>query len=151
MLIKGHNLKKETVLEVGKFTILWNWFERYWCDNNCNPGKIKHIATKIHIDEEKQAYLAEVLNERRNWFGQLEMEYVRYSLHPDNARASRKEDMDIMRRFIAQSGDELTCGCLLVVHRIRNNLMHGIKLFEELDGQIELFRAATAVLESIGG
>ena len=24
MLIKGYNLKEETVIEVGKFTILWN-------------------------------------------------------------------------------------------------------------------------------
>lgn len=45
----------------------------------------------------------------------------------------------------------VTRGCLLVLHRIRNNLMHGMKLLEGLDGQIELFRAATAVLESIAG
>lgn len=45
----------------------------------------------------------------------------------------------------------ITRGCLLVLHRIRNNLMHGMKLLEGLDGQIELFRAATAVLESIAG
>lgn len=55
-----------------------------------------------------------------------------------------------MRQFIEQSGDELARGCLLVLHRIRNNLMHGMKLLEELDGQIELFQAATAVLESVG-
>lgn len=143
--------KKKRFLKLGKFTILWNWFERSWCHNNCNPGKIKQIATRIHIDEEKQAHLAEVLNERRNWFGQLEAEYVRDSLHPDNARASREEDMDVMRQFITQSEGELTRGCLLVLHRIRNNLMHGMKLLEGLDGQIELFRAATAVLESIDG
>ena len=151
MLIKGYSLQEETVFEIGKFTILWNWFECSWCHNNCNPRKIKQIATRIHIDEEKQAHLAEVLNERRNWFGQLEEEYVRDSLHPDNARASKEEDMDVMRQFITQSEGELTRGCLLVLHRIRNNLMHGMKLLEGLDGQIELFRAATAVLESIAG
>ena len=36
MLIKGYNLKEETVIEVGKFTILWNWFEWACCNNNCN-------------------------------------------------------------------------------------------------------------------
>ena len=71
MLIKGYSLQEETVFETGKFTILWNWFERSGCHNNCNPGKIKQIATRIHIDEEKQAHLAEVLNERRNWFVSL--------------------------------------------------------------------------------
>lgn len=53
MLIKGYSLQEETVFEIGKFTILWNWFECSWCHNNCNPRKIKQIATRIHIDEEK--------------------------------------------------------------------------------------------------
>ena len=68
MLIKGYNLKEETVIEVGKLTILWNWFEWSWCNNNCNSKTIKHIAIKIHIDKEKQAYLDEVLNKRRTLF-----------------------------------------------------------------------------------
>lgn len=150
MLIKGYNLQEATILEVGKFSILWNWFERSWCDNNCNPTKIKNIAKTIPVDMEKQAHLAEVLNKHRHWFGQLEMDYVRDSLHPGNARASSEDDMRIMRQFMEQTGDELNHGCLLVLYRIRNNLMHGMKLLEELDGQIELFRAATAVLESVG-
>lgn len=150
MLIKGYNLQEETVLEVGKFAILWNWFERSWCNNSCNPAKIKRIATTIRVDTEKQAHLAEVLNNRRYLFNQLVTEYVDESLHPGNARASHDNDKVIMGQFIEQSGDELTRGCLLVLYRIRNNLMHGMKLLEELDGQIELFRAATAVLESIG-
>lgn len=150
MLIQGCDLQEATVLEIGKFSILWNCFERYWCDNNCNPRKIKSIANAVPVDAEKQAHLAKVLNERRHWFGQLEMDYVRDSLHPGNARSSSEEDMVIMREFMKQDGDNLTCGCLLVLCRIRNNLMHGMKHLEELDGQIELFRAANAVLESIG-
>lgn len=75
MLIKGYTLQEETVLEVGKFAILWNCFERSWCQNNCNPSVIKCIANTIPVDVEKQAHLAEILNERRNWFGQLEMDY----------------------------------------------------------------------------
>ena len=98
----------------------------------------------------KQAQFADVLNKRRNWFGQLEIDYVRDSLHPGNARASTEVDMQMMRQFLAQEGDALLYGCLLVIYRIRNNLMHGIKLLEELDGQIELFRAANNVLENIG-
>lgn len=150
MLIKKCDLREETVLEIGKFAILWNWFERSWCDNNCNPEKIKRIAATIPIDSKMQAHLAEVLNKRRYCFTQLEMDYVRDSLHPRNARVSSEKDMTVMRQFIKQSGDELTRGCLLVLYRIRNNLMHGMKLLEELDGQHELFQAANAVLESVG-
>ena len=56
-----------------------------------------------------------MLNERRNWFGQLEAEYVRDSLHPDNARASKEEDMDVMRQFITQSEGELTRGLFVSI------------------------------------
>ena len=149
MLIKDFNLQKETVLEIGKFAILWNWFERNYCNNNCNPSKIKDIIKYVSVDPNTQAYFASILNKRRHWFGQLEIDYVRESLHPGNARVSNESDMDVMRQFLEQTGNELTYGCLLVLQRIRNNLMHGMKIPEELDGQIELFRAANAVLESI--
>lgn len=149
MKIKGCELKNETVLEIGRFAILWNCFESEWCNNKCNPYVIKKIADSIQLDGSKQANLATVLNKRRSWFGQLRSDYVRKSLHPDNARNSSEDDTAIMCRFLEQSGDDLACGCLLVIHRIRNNLMHGLKLLCQLDDQIELFRAANEVLESI--
>lgn len=37
MKIKGCELKNETVLEIGRFAILWNCFESEWCNNKCNP------------------------------------------------------------------------------------------------------------------
>ncbi len=149
MLIKGFALRDETVLEVGKFAILWNWFERSWCNYDCNSSTIKSIAKIIPIDVEKRDCLATILNERRHLFQQLTTDYVEISLHPPQARLSRIEDREVMRQFIDQTGDDQTRGCLLVLWRIRNNLMHGIKLLEELDGQYKLFCAATAVLESI--
>lgn len=149
MEIKGWELKNETVLEIGRFAILWNCFEGEWCNNNCTPAVIKEQVGSIQLDMCKQAKLASVLNERRNWFGQLEVDYVEESLHPGNARKSSRGDVEIMRRFLEQSGDDLTCGCLLVIHRIRNNLVHGLKSIYQLDDQIELFRSANEVLESI--
>lgn len=149
MQIKGFELIDSTVMEIGKFSILWNKFEHDWCGNNCNPAKIKEIANITRLSTEAQAQLARVINKRRSWFDQLEMDYIRDSLHPENAHGSTEDDIELMRKFLEQSGDKLPCGCLLVINRIRNNLMHGIKMIEELDGQIELFRAANAVLESI--
>ena len=59
--------------------------------------------------------------------------------------------MKMMQMFLLQIGnnDELVCGCLLVIRRIRNNMMHGLKVIKELNDQIELFRSANEVLESI--
>lgn len=149
MKIKGEELREDTVLEIGRFSILWNCFERKWCKNNCTPTRIKEVWQKMPMDLNKQKNFAEVLNKRRLWFCQLEIEYVRDSLHPENARMSSEDDLKIMRRFLEQKGDDLLLGCLLAIYRIRNNLMHGLKLIEELNGQIELFQAANEVLESI--
>ena len=149
MRIKGIDLQEETIFEVGKFAILWNWFERSWCRNNCNPKEIQKIANSIAIDAKKQALFAKILNERRYLFHQIVPEYVDISLHPPKARPSSDDDKEAMLQFMEQAGDKQTYGCLLILHRIRNNLMHGLKLLEELDGQVELFRAATAVLESM--
>lgn len=54
-----------------------------------------------------------------------------------------------MQNFMDQTGDDLNCGCLLVIYRIRNNLMHGLKMVEELNNQLKLFKAVNGVLESI--
>lgn len=151
MIIKGHDFHQDTILEVGKFTVLWNWFEYFWCNNDCNSAKIKDVANRVYIDPEKQCKLANTLNLRRNLFDQLTIDYVEKSLHPYNSRLSKSEDLKIMRQFMEQTGEELPRGCLLILYRIRNNLMHGLKLFEELDEQLDLFCAATAVLESIEG
>ena len=48
-----------------------------------------------------------------------------------------------------QEGDDLRQGCLLVIFRIRNNLMHGLKCIEQLNDQLELFKAVNGVLESL--
>lgn len=150
MLIKEHDLEESTVLEIGKFAILWNWFEHSWCNNNCNSQVIRRIAKTIPINKEKLNQLANVLNERCSWSCQLKTDYILISLHPQNSRMSSKNDIETMLQFMEQTGEDLNCGCLLVLNRIRNNLMHGIKRIEDLNGQIELFKAANDVLESIG-
>ena len=48
-----------------------------------------------------------------------------------------------------QEEDDLRCGCLLVIYRIRNNLMHGLKCIEQLNDQLELFQTVNGVLESL--
>lgn len=47
MKIKGHNLKYETVKELGKFAVLWNLFEKDFCGKSCNPQKIKKFAIPV--------------------------------------------------------------------------------------------------------
>ena len=90
-----------------------------------------------------------MLNERRSWFGQTISEYVETGLYPGNAHQSQEEDRLLMEKFMEQKEDDLRCGCLLVIYRIRNNLMHGLKCIEQLNDQLELFKAVNGVLESL--
>ena len=43
----------------------------------------------------------------------------------------------------------IVLGCLMSIYRIRCNMMHGLKIVEQLDDQYELFKAVNGVLESI--
>ena len=76
-------------------------------------------------------------------------EYVQQSLSPTGARQPQEDDKRLMEEFLKQSGDDLTCGCLLTIYRIRNNLMHGLKQIEDLNTQLDLFKAVNEVLESV--
>lgn len=149
MVIRGNELANETVLEIGRFAILWNCLERSIFDNNCSIPKIKERYKNIYINEEAQKRLAEVLNVRRGWFRQVIPEYVETGLYPGNAHRGNEDDSMLIQKFMKQEDEDLRCGCLLTIYRLRNNLMHGLKLIEELNGQLELFKAVNEVLESI--
>ena len=151
MKIRNFELKDETVLEIGKFAVLWNWFEKTFCNNNCNYNRLKESIEFIKIDETKQKRLAEVFDVRKYMFMQITEDYVNTGLYPDNARRSKtdKEERKAMEDFINQSGDEVALGCLMTIYRIRCNMMHGLKIVEQLDDQYELFKAVNGVLESV--
>lgn len=149
MKIKNYNLDDELILEIGKFSVLWNCFERFQCSNSCSPNKVKTICAKISIDKNKEVALAKVLNKRRSFYNIIIPEYVQQSLSPTGARQPQEDDKRLMEEFLKQSGDDLTCGCLLTIYRIRNNLMHGLKQIEDLNTQLDLFKAVNEVLESV--
>ena len=62
MKIKGRNLYDELVVEIGKFAILWNYFEKTYFANNCTANKIQSDAKYIRLYAKKQSELAVVFN-----------------------------------------------------------------------------------------
>ena len=151
MKIRDFELKNKTVLEIGKFAILWNWFEKEFCENNCNYSRLKNASENVRIDSKKQKELADVFEVRKYMFMQVTEEYVDTGLYPDNARMTRTdaEERKVMEDFIDQKEGDTTLGCLMTIYRIRCNMMHGLKIVEQLDDQYELFKAVNGVLESI--
>lgn len=160
MKIKGHNLKYETVKELGKFAVLWNLFEKDFCGKSCNPQKIIKICDSgfVTIDRDVMQELAIVVAKR--WAERYYIfdwsDYVKDSLYPDDSKQNDKTEIykSKMQKFLEEPfpeiiDSEIYIGCLLVIERIRNNLMHGLKEIELLDDQLPLFRAVNAVLENI--
>ena len=151
MKIRDFELKNKTVLEIGKFAILCNWFEKEYCENNCNYSRLKDAFENVRIDSKKQKELADGFEVRKYMFMQVTEEYVDTGLYPDNARRTRTdaEERKVMEDFIDQKEGDTTLGCLMTIYRIRCNMMHGLKIVEQLDDQYELFKAVNGVLESI--
>lgn len=147
--IRGHHLNEETVFEIGRFSILWSIFENRFCHLKCTSAVLAEIAPTLTIAPAARARFAEVLRCRCDLQELVAADYVHSSLHPSGAHLSSEDEQMLMRRFIEQSGSELTLGCLLIIRRLRNNLMHGLKLPEQLDDQLELFRAMNDVLEHL--
>ena len=149
MEIKERQLQDETILEIGKFAVLWNWFEGTYFERECNAYKIEESASEFVVGSAIQNQFANQLKERCSRFGQDIETYVRESLHDLEKRNVNDRHIAEIVRFLQQTGNDTTCGCLLAVCRIRNNLMHGIKDIRELDDQIELFKTANGVLENL--
>lgn len=151
MKIRDFELKDQTVMEIGKFAILWNWFEGKFCDNKCNYKRLETVIKNVRIDFQKQKELADVFEVRKYMFMQITEEYVDTGLYPNNAKRSwtDEEERKAMEEFIDQQGDNIALGCLMTIYRIRCNMMHGLKEVKQLDDQYELFKAVNGVLESI--
>lgn len=151
MLIRGTELQDKTILEIGKFTVLWGLFERKYC---CNPNDkhnrepLAEMYSRISISDRLKETFSKRLHHR--WQITQDDSYTEDGLHPDGANQSSVKQMELMKVFMeAPLGADSNAGCLLIIRRIRNNMMHGLKDVGDLDAQVSLFRAMNDILESI--
>ena len=144
-------LKQETILEIGKFCILWSEFEKEHCNNDCNSNQIWQFAQNKKCDINLLQNLSKELNGRVYLYEDNIVHYVDYNLTPQGARKPSVGDLKTIKDFIAFKGENLFVGALLAIYRIRNNLLHGLKKVDELDGQKDLFNAINLFLEGILG
>lgn len=139
----GCNLQEETMLTIGKFAVLWNIFEREKCKNYCTASKIEKLT---FTTSDKWQQLAEVLKQRQEQFDLTEGQYIARKLRQQGLNPERIEKI---KKFLQSNGQEEVVGGLFAIYRIRNNMFHGLKEWQMLDSQVELFNAVNKVLESI--
>ena len=145
MKILNKEINDELVKEVGKFTILWANFEEKYCNTRCSPEKILKLDYLTVENKQFLKNLAECLLGR---FDLSEEEFIGYNLIPEKADKPKKDVIEKINDYIILERYSVE-GALLLIYRVRNNLMHGLKSCSDLDGQIDLFKAINDILENI--
>lgn len=149
MKIQATEIDDKVVKEIGHFAILWNYFENEFCGNNCTPAQIKNALPNLEFDSGKMVAFRNVLNTRRKDYNQSASDYVGTGLHPQNAHRTNAYAEQYMEDFLNHQDSKTLPWGFLIIYRIRNNLMHGLKHIGDLNGQLEIFESANDVLESI--
>ena len=134
--INNRELNEQTVMEIGKFTILWNIFEKEKWENDCNTDKLAKLVSRRNTNINWQN-LATTLTERRDLYNEDTPRYINERL--SLGRGIKEIEKICIRDFINSSGQTSLIGGLLAIYRIRNNMFHGLKDWTELDSQFELF------------
>ena len=153
MDILRYKVDNEVIVEIGKFAILWNEFERKLTGygNNNNYDSYKRICEIITYDETAYKELRNYLICQRNYRSGKTKDFVEKFLYTSNGIQANKNVITAICNYIDDDGikTEKLCGCLYTIQRYRNNLMHGIKDLSGLDDQLSVFKIINKLLESI--
>ena len=143
-------LKQETIFEIGKFCILWAQFENGPCENDCCSNKIWEFANKNSVNIDILNQFLDIMCKRARKENSSCEEYID-SIVPKQGQKHRptEKDIDTMKKFLNKKTEDKLAGALLIIYRIRNNLLHGKKV--GLDDQKEMFKSINTVLEDILG
>lgn len=145
-LILNKNLDNKTIIEIGKFAILWNIFESQKMGNNCIEDKLKELSSKVITSANWKKFACEL--KKRSEIVSLDTnEYVDSGL--SLGKGIMKRNKQIVKDFINSNGEGNLDGGLIAIYRIRNNMFHGLKDWTQLDEQIELFASINKIIEEI--
>lgn len=167
MRIADSTLEDRVVMEVGKFAVLWNKFERYYFNTQYSRTKLNLNLPRImgRFNENNIAALNNAVTQRMqnlylNGFGNGQTDYyVRNKLGVRKAlwdKHIQENDIELVKSFIDQDvalqNEDKMKAAIIICYRIRCNMFHGIKDTKEADirglgAQTELFVAVNNLLE----
>ena len=145
-------VNKETILEIGQFSILWNMLEERYFDKYMTDRKVTDVANFIYSDHIQQ-YCLNLVNALLKYLNEdkttISIEKIKDKLYSENWNGSYPE---MEKTILGKSSNvELLIGSLLLLLRLRNNLFHGEKDPYKINAQIELFRASNILLDKLLG
>ena len=123
------------------FTLLWSLFENRVLGRN---GNVRKIRTAVENNSFDLAKFDDSLAHFKNRYVQNgEMSYLFDRLFPQN---NGKELVAAVLKGEEEHPNECVIALLIIVYRLRNNLFHGSKWEDEIQGQQKNFNHANKVL-----
>lgn len=135
----GVEISKEAKAIISSFALMWNLFEIALCDKFANVDKLVRLVERLEpatVDTDVQEAIRECVHYwRTRYFGGGQ---VGVSL--DGLHFRDRDRRDVVETVLQQQESSLEqelLACLLIIHRLRNNLFHGLKEFSRLNLQVE--------------
>ena len=138
---------------VKNFALLWNLFERYFCDKHASLSKIQKNINKMIANN--YSFPQIIYNDYFNDYQQRYLSGGRTNqsfealLFRDNA--SDKKYKKLLKSILENSEAEANkkvFACFIIIYRLRNNLFHGSKNIATIARQNDNFIKANKVLMS---
>lgn len=147
--LKQIGASDQIILELGKFSLLWNAFERILFKQECSINKIKNYQHYDKINNEK--YYLNLLNELLTYFNKKKTEitkdFIKQKLYSNNRNEYQIEVENVLKND--SHGKELQIGTILILFRLRNNMFHGLKDCFNINHQYQLFVSANSLLNYV--
>lgn len=154
MEINHTGFDEGVVLQVGKFAILWNDFENRYTKNG-DYSLLKPLCSEIKCSNYEACEKLRIFLYNKRSGSSNENDFIQKYLYTDKSNKKVKDDdKNNINAFLDTpiKGDISNAqlyGCILVIKRFRDNIMHGIKQWAILSAQHSIIDAINQILESI--
>ncbi|MET3375471.1 hypothetical protein ABIC89_004540 [Variovorax boronicumulans] len=145
------NLDDDERLAISEFSLLWAAFEGAVCGTEAKPSVLLQIPVTLqaigHLDMDP--YDAALAHFRNRYFANGEFTHYFDGLHLENGSQLNAERVRAAMSGVNTGLVESLQALLLICHRLRNNLFHGVKMQYGIAGQRENFQHACCILMAV--
>lgn len=146
-------VSSETLMELGKFSLLWAQFELVYFDNDCTSNKLRYLnnVSKFNTIYDKlltpmQQLVSELLDYLEETKETITLNDFHKRLYSQEYKGYFTEADNVIKNDT--QGLELILGVLQIIFRLRSNLFHGLKDCYAINKQVDLFKKVNAVLNA---
>lgn len=149
---EGSSIVQDDLQPVLEFTLIWNLFERFVCQNVANLSRIRaHIEGAINAGKITSEDFLPHLEFFRTRYENPTEEYLKEVLLSAHHHQSTKDRENIRTVQLVLDGsytdvNNVVYALFFIAYRVRNNLFHGEKQLHTLHLQSELFETVNSYL-----